>query len=371
MATKTSPSRRPPSRASTRGADVREPAPQGRLPSEAAAQEEAPRAHPPDPLAARARRAGHRPGRPRAARGPRRVVRRPARSGERAHVAPARRRSASRRFAFPVVGVYWGVVLLRDIAREERVRMFIGFIGAGVGVLGIVSLLGGTRARSRLRRRRASTGSPTPVGSSARSSRGRCRACSPRSGRRRLRRARGARRSWSSPGRPSPVADVRDFFTAAVPEEREAEARGIQRERRTVASEPRSRSASGSSGCREVLGLARSPSPDDESVIVPEAERDRAGSTTTRADAEPATRAASDAAGRKVETDDGPLPAAAARPASRRRRRPPRDGRRRGRDHGGPRAHARHLRRRRAGDGRAPRAHGHDVRGGGRAPARR
>src|SRR5512132_272645 len=28
---------------------------------------------------------------------------------------------------FPLVGVYWGVLLLRDTAREERVRMFIGF----------------------------------------------------------------------------------------------------------------------------------------------------------------------------------------------------------------------------------------------------
>jgi S-DNA-T family DNA segregation ATPase FtsK/SpoIIIE len=44
--------------------------------------------------------------------------------------------------AFPVVGAYWGVLLLRDTAREERVRMFIGFTAFGLGVLGILSLLG-------------------------------------------------------------------------------------------------------------------------------------------------------------------------------------------------------------------------------------
>ena len=45
--------------------------------------------------------------------------------------------------AFPVVAVYWGILLLRDTAREDRVRMFIGFSVLGLGVLGIVSLLGG------------------------------------------------------------------------------------------------------------------------------------------------------------------------------------------------------------------------------------
>jgi S-DNA-T family DNA segregation ATPase FtsK/SpoIIIE len=44
---------------------------------------------------------------------------------------------------FPVVGVYWGILLLRDTAREERVRMFIGFTVFGFGVLGLLSLLGG------------------------------------------------------------------------------------------------------------------------------------------------------------------------------------------------------------------------------------
>jgi S-DNA-T family DNA segregation ATPase FtsK/SpoIIIE len=45
--------------------------------------------------------------------------------------------------AFPIIGVYWGLVLLRDTAREDRVRMFIGSTVLGLGVLGVVSLLGG------------------------------------------------------------------------------------------------------------------------------------------------------------------------------------------------------------------------------------
>jgi S-DNA-T family DNA segregation ATPase FtsK/SpoIIIE len=45
--------------------------------------------------------------------------------------------------AFPVVGIYWGLLLLRDTAREERVRMFIGFSVLGLGAFGVLSLLGG------------------------------------------------------------------------------------------------------------------------------------------------------------------------------------------------------------------------------------
>jgi S-DNA-T family DNA segregation ATPase FtsK/SpoIIIE len=44
---------------------------------------------------------------------------------------------------FPVLGVYWGILLVRDTAREDRVRMFIGFMATLVGVLGMLSLLGG------------------------------------------------------------------------------------------------------------------------------------------------------------------------------------------------------------------------------------
>jgi S-DNA-T family DNA segregation ATPase FtsK/SpoIIIE len=44
---------------------------------------------------------------------------------------------------FPVIGVWWGVILLRDVAREDRVRMFIGFAVMGASTLGIVSLIRG------------------------------------------------------------------------------------------------------------------------------------------------------------------------------------------------------------------------------------
>jgi DNA segregation ATPase FtsK/SpoIIIE, S-DNA-T family len=44
---------------------------------------------------------------------------------------------------FPFVGAYWGIVLLRDTARDSRVRMFIGFSLLGLGVLGLISLFGG------------------------------------------------------------------------------------------------------------------------------------------------------------------------------------------------------------------------------------
>jgi S-DNA-T family DNA segregation ATPase FtsK/SpoIIIE len=42
---------------------------------------------------------------------------------------------------FPVAGIYWGVVLLRDIAEEDRVRMSIGFLVLVAGALGLTSLL--------------------------------------------------------------------------------------------------------------------------------------------------------------------------------------------------------------------------------------
>jgi S-DNA-T family DNA segregation ATPase FtsK/SpoIIIE len=44
---------------------------------------------------------------------------------------------------FPVVGVWWGIVLLRDLSPEDRVRIFIGFLLFAVGVLGVVSLVRG------------------------------------------------------------------------------------------------------------------------------------------------------------------------------------------------------------------------------------
>jgi DNA segregation ATPase FtsK/SpoIIIE, S-DNA-T family len=41
---------------------------------------------------------------------------------------------------FPVVALYWGVLMLRDSIAEQRPRMFIGFAMAVVGMLAIVSL---------------------------------------------------------------------------------------------------------------------------------------------------------------------------------------------------------------------------------------
>ncbi|MDP9297775.1 MAG: DNA translocase FtsK [Actinomycetota bacterium] len=43
----------------------------------------------------------------------------------------------------PPAGAYWGVLLLRDTAREERMRMFVGFAAVTMGSLGIVSLVRG------------------------------------------------------------------------------------------------------------------------------------------------------------------------------------------------------------------------------------
>jgi S-DNA-T family DNA segregation ATPase FtsK/SpoIIIE len=44
---------------------------------------------------------------------------------------------------FPVVGLFWGFVLVRDLAPEDRVRMFIGFVLMATGVLGVLSILRG------------------------------------------------------------------------------------------------------------------------------------------------------------------------------------------------------------------------------------
>jgi DNA segregation ATPase FtsK/SpoIIIE, S-DNA-T family len=42
--------------------------------------------------------------------------------------------------AFPVIALYWGLLLLRGTAEEDRLRMFIGFAVALVGVLALISL---------------------------------------------------------------------------------------------------------------------------------------------------------------------------------------------------------------------------------------
>ena len=62
--------------------------------------------------------------------------------------------------AFPVIALYWGLLLLRGTAEEDRLRMFIGFTVALVGVLALISLargnprpFGGYRPGRRQRRR--------------------------------------------------------------------------------------------------------------------------------------------------------------------------------------------------------------------------
>jgi DNA segregation ATPase FtsK/SpoIIIE, S-DNA-T family len=42
--------------------------------------------------------------------------------------------------AFPLLALYWGLVLLRGAPEQERLRMFIGFAIATIGVLGLLSL---------------------------------------------------------------------------------------------------------------------------------------------------------------------------------------------------------------------------------------
>jgi S-DNA-T family DNA segregation ATPase FtsK/SpoIIIE len=46
-------------------------------------------------------------------------------------------------YAFPLVGLWWGFILLRDTARDDRVRMFIGFAVLTAGLLGLVALARG------------------------------------------------------------------------------------------------------------------------------------------------------------------------------------------------------------------------------------
>jgi len=46
-------------------------------------------------------------------------------------------------FLVPPAGAYWGVLLLRDTAREERMRMLVGFAAVTAGALGIASLVRG------------------------------------------------------------------------------------------------------------------------------------------------------------------------------------------------------------------------------------
>jgi S-DNA-T family DNA segregation ATPase FtsK/SpoIIIE len=41
---------------------------------------------------------------------------------------------------FPILALFWGLILLRGTAEQERLRMFIGFAIAAVGVLALISL---------------------------------------------------------------------------------------------------------------------------------------------------------------------------------------------------------------------------------------
>jgi DNA segregation ATPase FtsK/SpoIIIE, S-DNA-T family len=45
--------------------------------------------------------------------------------------------------AFPLLALYWGILLLRGTAEDDRIRMFLGFAIALVGILGLLSLARG------------------------------------------------------------------------------------------------------------------------------------------------------------------------------------------------------------------------------------
>src|SRR5205809_6149209 len=49
-------------------------------------------------------------------------------------------------FAVPVLAAYWGVLLLKGSARDDRGRMLVGLVLAASGVLGILSVGGGYRS---------------------------------------------------------------------------------------------------------------------------------------------------------------------------------------------------------------------------------
>ncbi|HEX9234722.1 MAG TPA: DNA translocase FtsK 4TM domain-containing protein, partial [Actinomycetota bacterium] len=46
-------------------------------------------------------------------------------------------------YAAPVLAVYWALLLLRGTAQEDRGRMLVGLVIAGLGILGALSLFGG------------------------------------------------------------------------------------------------------------------------------------------------------------------------------------------------------------------------------------
>ncbi len=160
---------------------------------EADRQEEAhqarPDAHPADPLAVGAGRAGHRAGGLRSARDPLGLVRRGRARRTRDLVAPPRRRSVWAPWRSRWSASTGGSSCSATSRVEDRVRMFIGFLVLAFGVLGLISLFrdnpGVFEPHARPRARGGA--------GRARSLPTRCRACSRRSARDRVPRARRAR----------------------------------------------------------------------------------------------------------------------------------------------------------------------------------
>ena len=259
---------------------------------------------------------------------------------------------------FPLVGVYWGVLLLRDTAREERVRMFIGFTVLCAGVLGLLSLLGSDPAPTAGYALVAAAGGVmgalvahplanviSPIGAAI--------VCL------------GLTLLGLLIFTGTPIATawshLHDFFTAADVEEDDDPAPA-----QLVVEEPAGPKVKKERvrHLKEAFGLLEPEG--DELVVVPESdlESDLDEEWDTDDDDEPAAPAAVRRS-RTVETADGPyqLP-----PLDLLREAPPVDGRRRrpGADARGARADAPQLRGRCARHGRAPRPDGHDVRGRGR-----
>ena len=255
-------------------------------------------------------------------------------------------------YAFPVLGAWWGFVLLRDVAREDRVRMAIGFGVLVAGVLGLISLFAGNPSITE-----GWTGDLSDAGG-----------------------AIGALAAWPLARVISPIgaaivcaglaslglliftgtpfAAVKEKI-ATFREERDerdpvsAKAKDAEREK------PRRRWS-----LREAFGLT------DDVIQLPEVGDEQDASTETIAavaedpefPSEPTLPAASGSRSRTVKTPFGPVPAPAARPVPHRAAVKRRLSR--GTGHAGrPRADPPHVRRRRPGRGRAPRAHRHDVRG--------
>ena len=355
MATKTSPSRRSSSRASAaRPQPRRRPQPAAKKP----AHEKKPAAPGPDPLAARPRRPRHRARRARRrsrcssvwfdAAGP---------VGRLAlDVAAARLVRASPRCRSRSSASCWGIVLLRDTAREDaRAHVHRVPVLHARGPRDSLSLLRWQPGR-RPTGYDAAVAAPAGVRRRARgvpALAGRSRRSAPRScasglavlgmlvftgdavasvvgdGRATPSRAADATGPRRTEVEPEPVVQLAS--TSQRQPKRDA-GRGRLRE----AARPR-RAGLADAGRRRCRASRRCPRPDRSRTLDEELSR-----TPSRRAPRPRARGPDDRDGGRA------LPAAAARPAPRLRRPPTADGARRGRDHGGARAHAPHLRRGRA-----------------------